>query len=452
LNSISGEILLLFLLLLLNGFFVMAEIAILLSRKSKLKQKADDGVKRYQKVLALAQHPGPFLSTMQVGITAISILVGALGEKTLSAHLETAVDTVAWLAPWSELISFVVVVVGIALVSVFIGELIPKRIALSNPEKIAASVVVPIQVFSLLFYPLERFLTFCTDAVLKVLGIKPAEDQPVTEEELLVMLREGREAGVFHEVEQNLVENVLDLDDKGTHGYLTPRVDVVFFEKDAPMDEVRRVVLDNPALVSFPVCDDGLDNVIGVVDCKRLLTAMAEGQLGELSEYLETPIFVPSSVSALKVLSVFKEKRVTMVLVVDEYGGIQGVMTIQNILERLFGEVVTQSEDTPQITRREDGSYLVDGPLAFADFAKFFDVEKEWEEEKGEYHTVAGFILKRMGHIPSAANYFVWKTFYFEVMDMDGVRVDKVLVRRYEKKSKPDPARLTTQEPPVNDH
>ncbi|MEI8095088.1 MAG: hemolysin family protein [Spirochaetales bacterium] len=436
-NAITAEILLLLVLLLLNGFFVMAEISILLSRKSKLKQKAEDGKKSYQKVLALAQHPGPFLSTMQVGITLIGILVGALGEKTLSADLEVTVSSVAFLAPWSELISFIVVVIGIALVSVFIGELVPKRIALSNPERIAASVVVPIRVFSLIFYPLERFLTYCTDAVLKVLGVKPAEDSPVTEEELLVMLREGREAGVFHEVEQNLVENVLDLDDKGTHGYLTPRIDVLFFEKDTPMEEVKRAVLDNPSLVSFPVCDSGLDNVIGVVECKRLLMAMAEGKVGELQDYLETPIFVPSSVSALKVLSVFKEKRVTMVLIVDEYGGIQGVMTIQNILERLFGEVVTQPEDTPQIIRREDGSYLVDGPLAFADFAKFFDVEKEWELEKGDYHTVAGFILKRMGRIPSAANYFVWKTFYFEVLDMDGVRVDKILVRRFEKKSKP---------------
>ena len=439
-NLIAQEILLLLVLLLLNGFFVMAEISILLSRKSKLKQKAEEGQKHYQKVLLLAQHPGPFLSTMQVGITLIGILVGALGEKTLSAHLEVAVSEISWLAPWSEIISFVTVVLGIALVSVFIGELVPKRIALSNPEKIATSVVVPIQFFSLLFYPLERFLTFCTDAVLKVLGVKPADDPTVTEEELLVMLREGREAGVFHEVEQNLVENVLDLDDKGTHGYLTPRVDVLFFEKDTPMALVRKLVVENPTLVSFPVCDGGLDNVIGVVDCKRLLTAMAENKLGPLLDYLETPIFVPISVSALKVLSVFKEKRVTMVLVVDEYGGIQGVMTIQNILERLFGEVVTQSEDTPQIVRREDGSYLVDGPLPFADFAKFFDVDHEWELEKGDYHTVAGFILMRMGRIPSAANYFVWKTFYFEVVDMDGVRVDKVLVRRFEKKNKPVPS------------
>jgi putative hemolysin len=176
------------------------------------------------------------------------------------------------------------------------------------------------------------------------------------------------------------------------------------------------------------------------VDLCRADAGVAENKLGPLLDYLETPIFVPISVSALKVLSVFKEKRVTMVLVVDEYGGIQGVMTIQNILERLFGEVVTQSEDTPQIVRREDGSYLVDGPLPFADFAKFFDVDHEWELEKGDYHTVAGFILMRMGRIPSAANYFVWKTFYFEVVDMDGVRVDKVLVRRFEKKNKPVPS------------
>jgi putative hemolysin len=196
-------------------------------------------------------------------------------------------------------------------------------------------------------------------------------------------------------------------------------------------------VIDNPDCDVFPVCEGGLDNVVGVVDGRRILTALAENLYTGLKDFLEVPAVVPVSVSPLKVLGVFKEKRVKMVLVVDEYGGIQGVITLRNILEKLFGEVMIASTDAPQITLREDGSYLVDGALPFGDFAKFFDCEKEWEEEKGEYHTLAGFILKRLGRIPSVAHYFVWKTFFFEVVDMDGNRVDKVMVRHYEVKAKP---------------
>jgi len=436
-DTLTIELLAIFLLLLLNGFFAMSEIAILSSRKSRLKQKADDGQDNYRRVLDIAQRPGPFLSTMQVGITLIGILTGALGEATLSDNLKTAMKGISWLAPVADALSFAIVVILITLASVFIGELIPKRIALTNPERISAWVVNPMRFFSFLFYPLERFLTWTSDAVLKVLGVKPNEDPPVTEEELKVMLREGRDAGVFHEVEQNLAENMLTLDDKGTHGYLTQRVDVLFFEKDDDDDHVRRTVIDNPDCEAFPVCEGGLDNVVGVVDGRRILAALAENRYTGLQAFLVPPVVVPVSVSPLKVLGVFKEKNVQMVLVVDEYGGIQGTMTLRNILEKLFGDVVVADADAPQITKREDGSYLVDGVLPFGDFAKFFDCEKEWEEEKGEYHTLAGFILKRLGRIPSVANYFVWKTFYFEVVDMDNNRVDKVLVRRYEKKSKP---------------
>jgi len=275
--------------------------------------------------------------------------------------------------------------------------------------------------------------------MLALLGVKPNSDPPVTEEELKVMLREGRDAGVFHEVEQNLAENMLTLDDKGTHGYLTQRVDVQFLERDDDAETVRRLVIDHLDCEAFPVCEGGLDNVVGVVDGRRILAAFAENRYTSLQEFIAPPAVVPVTVSPLNVLGVFKEKNVALVLVVDEYGGIQGTVTLRSILEKLFGDVVIAASDAPQIIKREDGSYLVDGALPFGDFAKFFDCEKEWEEEKGEYHTLAGFILKRLGRIPQAATYFVWKTFYFEVMDMDGNRVDKVLVRRYEKKSRATP-------------
>jgi len=436
-SPIVLEVALIAVLLVLNGFFAMSEISILSSRKPRLKQKADEGDDRYRRVLELAQHPGPFLSTMQVGITLISILVGALGEATLSEALRKELVAIDGLAPVAAAVSFIVVVFCITLASVFIGELVPKRIALSNPEKVAASVVRPIRFFSFLFFPVERFLTLCSDGILFLLRIKPNQDPPVTEEELKVLLREGRDAGVFHEAEQNLAETMLTLDDKGTHTYLTQRVDVLFFERDDDDQTIKRTIIENPDCDVFPVCEGGLDHVIGVVDGRRILAALAENRYSGLKDLLEVPAVVPVSVSPLKVLSVFKEKNAKMVLVVDEYGGIQGVMTLRNLLERLFGEVMIASADAPQIVHRDDGSYLVDGALPFGEFAKFFECEKEWEDEKGEYHTLAGFILKRLGRIPSVAHYFVWKTFFFEVVDMDGNRVDKVLVRRYEVKAKP---------------
>lgn len=441
-ETISAELILILALLLLTGFFSMSEIAIISSRKARLKQKADEGNQRYQKVLHLAQNPGPFLSTIQVGITLINILIGALGEATLSESLQKALKTIDWLAPYAGPVSFTLVIIGITLTTLLIAELVPKRIALSNPEGIAVAMIHPIRFFSLLFYPFERLLTFLTEIVLKILRVKDSDGPPVTEEEVKVMLREGREAGVFHQVEQNLVENVFYLDDKGTHTFLTPRIDVVYLEKDEDPMTVRAMILDNE-FTHYPVCDGGMDNVIGIVDCKKVLSAMAENRYKDLKDHMSAPIFVPSSVSALKVLTQFKEKNTSMAVVVDEYGGILGIMTLRNILERLLGEVAISNLDIPRIIRRDDGSYLVDGALPFADFAKYFHCEKDYAEEKGDYHTVAGFILQRMGRIPSPANYFIWKTFYFEVLDMDGNRVDKILVRKFEKKIRPSEDRKT---------
>ena len=263
---------------LLNGFFAMSEIAIVSSRKSRLKQKADEGHKSYARALETAQHPGPLLSTMQVGITLIGIFSGALGEATLSEGFQAAF--LSWKVPpdVAAPLSFGTVVVCIALASVFLGELVPKRIALSAPERIAAAVVSPLKFFSILFYPFERFLTWASDGVLSLLGVKPNADPPVTEEELKVLLREGRDAGVFHEVEQNLAETMLTLDDKGTHGYLTQRIDLLYLERDEEIDIIRASVIDHPEVDAFPVCEGGLDNVVGVVDGRRILAALADGE------------------------------------------------------------------------------------------------------------------------------------------------------------------------------
>ena len=435
LNSFWFQALVIFALILLNGFFAMSEIAIVASRKARLQQKAGEGNASSQRVLELKAHPGPFLSSMQVGVTLIGILSGALGERTLSESLSLDLKSIPWLAPYASLVSLITVVVGITIVSIIVGELVPKRVALSNPEKAAARLVHPVRIFSLLFRPLERLLTGSTELILKVLKIHETPEPPVTEDELVLMLKEGRKAGVFQEVEQLVVENVLYLDDKGAHGYITPRVDVIYLEKDATETEVKQFILENQQQSSFPVCAGGMDNVVGTAEVKRLLTAMAMGIYTSLKDYLEPPHFLPETVSALKVLGIFKEKNISLVFIIDEYGGLLGVMTMQNILERLFGAAVPHHKEAPRLMRRSDGSYLVDGALPMADFARFFDCEREWEHEKGEYHTVAGFILVRMGRIPAPGNYFVWKTFYFEISEMDGNRVDTIIVRKFEKRT-----------------
>ncbi|NNM66823.1 MAG: HlyC/CorC family transporter [Spirochaetales bacterium] len=428
------QILVILALVLINGFFAMAEISIFASRKAKLRQKSDEGSTNHRRVLDLTEKPGPFLSSMQVGITLIGILSGALGEQTLSSSMAQELREVDFLAPYANIVSLIVVVVGITVVSLIIGELVPKRIALSDPETMAARLVRPVRVVSMLFFPLERFLTGLTEIILRFLRVKDSEEPPVTEEELVVLLKEGRKAGVFQEVEQLVVENVLYLDDKGAHGYLTPRVDVVYLEKDAVPPEVSEVIVQNPGLSTIPVCDGGMDNVVGTVDGRKILAALATHSFTTLKDYLEPPFFMPETVSALRVLSVFKEKKVNIVFIIDEYGGVLGIMTIQNIIDRLFGAIVTHHDQTPQVLRRADGSFLVDGALPMSDFARTFDCEREWENERGEYHTVAGFILKRLGRIPAPGNYFVWKTFYFEVLDMDGNRIDTLLVRKFEKR------------------
>ncbi len=422
-STIGWEVLLILVLLIANGVFSMSEMAIVSSRKTKLQQMANEGDKKAGVALDLANEPGHFLSTIQVGITLIAMLTGAFGGATISEHLAAQLRTIPIIAPYSEVLSLALVVIGLTYLSLIIGELAPKRLALHNPERIASIVAGPMRFLSLLTFPIVRLLSFSTDLVLRVLGVKPPSESPVTEEEIQVLLQEGTEAGVFEEAEQDMVEGVFRLGERRVSALMRPWTEIVWLDVNDSAEEIRRTMTDS-SYSRFPVCDGGLDHVLGVVQAKELLVRSLAGQPLDLKAALKKPLFVPESMPASKLLELFKGSGTHLALVIDEYGGLAGLVTINDIVEEIVGDIELGE---PEAVQRQDGSWLLDGMLLVDDFKELFNISKLSDE--GEYQTLGGFVMMQMGRIPSAGDRFEWDRFRFEVMDMDGNRVDKVLVQ-----------------------
>ena len=421
------EFLILLLLILLNGLFAMSEIAVVSSRKARLQQWADEGKAGAGVALDLAGDPGHFLSAIQVGITLIGILSGAFGEATIAAGLSRRIAGVPALAPHAETIALATVVVSITFLSLILGELVPKRLALRNPEGIAATVAGPMRLLAKAAHPLVWFLSFVTDSVLKLFGSGPATAPPVTEEEIKVMMEQGAEAGVFEQEEQQLVANVFRLDRQKVAAIMTPRMDIVYLDVEAPPDENRRKIQDTAHSV-MPVCRGGIINVLGTVHAKDLLRQALSGEPFDLLSSLKAPLYVPETASAMKLLEMFKKSGRHVAFVVDEYGDAQGMVTINDVLESIVGDIPSEGEPAEAFAvRREDGSWLLDGMLPMEEFRELFPDVAIPAEESGAYHTLSGFILMRLGRIPTAADHFSWHGWRFEVMDMDGNRIDKVL-------------------------
>jgi putative hemolysin len=423
-SSITLEILLLILLIIANGIFSMSEMAIISSRKARLQNMANQGNKKARVALDLAESPNRFLSTVQVGITLIGILAGAFGGATISEKL----NQVPLLAPYSQGLSFGIVVMTITYLSLIVGELVPKRLALNNPEAIAASVAMPMRAIAAFASPVVHLLSASTDLVLRILGIGPSTEPQVTEEEIKVLIEQGTEAGMFEEAEQDMVERVFRLGDRPVSALMTPRPDIVWLDLEDTSEENRKKMMDS-ANSRFPVCQGGLDNVLGIMPVTDLLARSLSGEALDLTVSLRQPVFVPESTRGLKVLELFKQTGIHMALVVDEYGVIQGLVTLNDILVEIVGDVPSADElDNPQAVQREDGSWLLDGMLGVDEFFKIFDVQNFQGEHRGSYQTLGGFVITHLGRIPNAADHFEWEGMRFEVMDMDGNRVDKVLV------------------------
>lgn len=418
------------LLIVLNGVFAMAELAVVSARRARLRQMAEAGDKGAETALALAETPNRFLSTVQVGITLVGIFAGAFGGATIAAPLARLLAGVPLIGPYRHGISLVVVVGVITFLSVVLGELVPKRLALQSAERTASVMARPMQMLSVVATPVVRLLSLATDGVLRVLGIEASTAAEVTEEEIRVLVREGVQAGIIKEAEQEMVEQVFLLDDRPLEQLMTPRPAIVWLDAREPIEVSERIVTRVPHS-RFPVGDGTLDSVLGMVHAKDLLTECLDGKPIGLEAVMRPPLYLPGTMRALRALERFRESGMHTALVVDEFGGIDGLVSLIDILEAIVGDIPTMEElEAPPIVEREDGSWLVEGLLAIDEFKLAFAV-KELPGE-GTYQTVGGFVVYMIGDTPEAGDEFSWGGFCFEVMDMDGYRVDKVLVVREE--------------------
>src|SRR5262245_29336473 len=423
-------ILAIILLIIVNGIFVMAEMAVVSSRKPRLQQFANEGSHGAQTALELANHPDRFLATVQIGITLIAILTGAIGERTLTERLSSRLLQISWLAEYSETIAFVIVVVAITYVSLVIAELVPKRLALHNPERIASAMASMMNFFSRLGGPAVALVIGSTRVVMGVLRLHPPEAPPVTEEEIKVMMEQGTEAGVFEEAEHDIVKSIFKLGDRGVSALMRPRRDVIWLDLDDPFIENQKK-LASSLYSRFPVGQGSLDNVVGIVQTKDLLTRSLAGSKVDFKENLRPPLFVPETVPALRLLEMFKKSRTHLALVVDEYGGVEGLVTLNDVLEYLVGDVA--SVDMPeerQVYQRPDGSWLIDGKLLIDDLKEVLGIAKLEDEESAAYQTLGGLVMMHVGRVPVTGDVFELAGYRFEVVDMDGKRVDKVLVTK----------------------
>jgi putative hemolysin len=428
-NEIGPELLALAVLIFLNNILAMSEAALLSVRKARLQQRANQGDHRAATALKVTANPNTFLSVIQIGITLIDVLTGAIAGASLGELAAGGLRKVPALAGYADSLGLAVAVLVTTYFSIILGELVPKRLALQNPERIASIVAGPMMFLSRLLTPVVRFLSASTELVLRLLGVRPSKEPPVTEEEILVQLDQGTQAGVFEEAEQDMVEGVFSLADRRVNSLMTPRTEIVWLDVKDSLETIREKI-SACNFSRFPVCQGSLDNVLGIVKARDLLVPSLGGEEIRLKQCLRPAIFIPETTFASRALEILKENSRKLVLVIDEFGGVQGLLTINDILEEIVGDIETGE---PQATQRQDGSWLLDGMLPVEDFREIF-ILKELPHEP-EYETLGGFVMMQLGHIPQPADQFEWHGLRFEVVDMDGRRVDKVLVTTLPKPS-----------------
>ncbi len=423
------ELLIVFALILVNGFFSMAEMAVVSSRKARLRHEAENGNKNYRLALETAESPSRFLSTIQVVITLIGTLTGAIGGATVAVALEKVFDGIHFLSPIAAPLALGIVVIVTAFFSVIFGELVPKSLALSRPESIAAAVIRPVRGLASFFWPIVRLLSATTEFIVRLLGFRETITPPVTEEEVKVLIAQGTEAGIFDDREREMVEGVLSLGDKRVTSLMTPRPEVVYIQVEDGENAVRALVLSNVRYGYLPAVEKDLDHVIGMLPVKDALAAIVEGKFGAFDTFLRKPVYVPESLTALEAISAIKNGDVKTALIIDEYGGVSGLVALSDLMESVVGDLPhTGDEEEPGMIQRADGSWLVDGALPIGEFLETMEIDTIADD--GEYETVAGLVLDRMGSIPRAGDSCRWDGCMIEVMDMDGNRIDKVLVSR----------------------
>ncbi|MBW7903268.1 MAG: HlyC/CorC family transporter [Rhodocyclaceae bacterium] len=426
------DIVLLLLLILINAAFAMSEMAVVSSRKSRLQSLAEDGSIGAEAALKLHQEPSNFLSTIQVGITSVGILSGAIGEAVLADPLSAWLGAVPLLEPYARGIALTITVVGLTYFSVVIGELVPKQLALLAPEGIASLIARPMQLLAGVTHPLVVVLSTSSSVVLRLFGARRKEEPPVTDDEIKVLMEQGAEAGVFHESEQAIVSNVLRLDEQRIAAIMTPRREMCVVDLDDGEEAVRQQIMDSE-FSRLVICRDGLDHILGVLQKGDLLKKALPGHpigIADVETVLHPPLYVPESVSTTQLLENFRRARLQFALIVDEYGEVQGLVTLTDVLSSIVGELIEpEAPEDRDIIQRENGSWLVDGDVGIERLKSELDIADELPgEEENNFHTLGGFVMHMLGRIPAPADSFLAAGLRFEVMDMDRNRVDKVLI------------------------
>jgi putative hemolysin len=428
-SGIGLELVIILLLVLANGVFAMSEISVVAARKIRLQQRADEGDHRAKAALELANAPAQFLSTVQFGITLVGVLAGAYGGTRLSEPLAEFFRTIPEIARYASPLALGIVVAGITVLSLILGELVPKNIGLQYPESIASWVARPMQLLSRFGGPIVKAITGTTTLVMRMVGFKPTTEGGLTEDEIRAVISEGAETGVLEPAEESIVQRVFQLGDQRVAAIMTPRVDIEWVRVTITPDELRDFLASHNHS-QFVVCKADLDSVLGTVRSADLLPAVLKGGNIDLRHLVREALFVPDSMRAFQLLESFRASHSHVAIVLDEFGAVEGLVTVTDLLEALVGALPGgPNESKGAFVARTDGSWLVDGSASMDDVVGKFDVQVP-EGEAGAYHTLAGFVMARLGRIPRCPDSFDWEGLRFEVVDMDGRRVDKVMVTR----------------------
>ena len=419
-----AAVFILFLLILLNALFVMSEIALVSARKGRLEGLAAKGDDKAKAALELANNPEKFLSTATIGITLIAILTGVYAEEKFSSLLSPFFEQITFTQKYANGIATTVVVILVTFLSIIFGELIPKKFGLLRAEKIARSIAIPMNFLSTVMHPFVWLLSGITNLIFKIFNIKKASDSAVTEEEIKAMISEGSEYGSIEEDEKDIIERVFHLGDRNITSLMTHRTDIVWYNVNDTLTDIKNKFGDI-VYSTFPVCEGTVDNIKGIVYVKDLLKSNPDRALADI---MKPALFVPENNSAYQLLEKFKGTRIHSAFIVNEYGTLEGMITLNDILEAIIGDVPQTGQEEYEIIKREDGSFLIDAQIGFYDFLSYFERADWMNEGEHEFDTLAGFVLHELEHIPATGEKFVWRDFTLEIIDMDGQRIDKILV------------------------
>jgi putative hemolysin len=411
-------------LIFLNAMFSMSEIALVSARKGRLEHLAEKGNKRAQRALELSNHPELFLSAVQIGITLISILTGVYSGEKFSEDLLPHLIKQGIEPELADTLATLIIVVLVTFVSIIFGELIPKRIGLIRAEKLAMAVAGPMRVFAQITYPFVWLLNSSSTLFFKIFKIRKSTNDAITEEEIKTLITEGTEAGNIEEEEQEIIARVFHLSDRSITSLMTHRSDIIWFGEKDTEEQIKEKIMQEPHS-AYPICEDSIDIIKGVVSIKDLYVSPDHLELGQV---MQPALFIPENISAYQVLERFKSAKVHSAFIVDEYGSIQGMLTLNDILEAIVGEIPQEEGPDYEIIERENGSFLIDAQIPFYDFLSRFEKTEWMNEGEQDFDTLAGFILHQLERIPKTGEKFQWKGFSIEIIDMDGHRIDKVLV------------------------